>query len=215
MHGITVRDLGRELACLARVHEQAHVLQRVFWLTPGHHSESGSWYAGSSPAGLFRSMNGGVHWEHRGSQMSRAGGEQQHARLARILHDVMDDVTEEMWAGELPAAARCRRAQREQALTRPDPQGIRHEGKHRRGLAPLSTAWRAEVRPRRRSAATLARILGRHGLANEQKRGQDVQWLESATDVAEDAFQVAQHARRELVHEKRAAGLEDIAGLLE
>src|SRR6516165_8445647 len=72
--------------------------------------------------------------------MSRAGSEQQHAWLARILHDVMDDVTEELRAGELPAAMRCRRAQREQALTRSDPQGIRHAGKHRCAVAPLSTA---------------------------------------------------------------------------
>ena len=35
----------------------------VFWLTPGHASEPGVWYAGTSPQGLFRSGDGGVTWE--------------------------------------------------------------------------------------------------------------------------------------------------------
>jgi photosystem II stability/assembly factor-like uncharacterized protein len=39
------------------------VVERVFWLTPGHASERGTWYAGSAPAGLFRSEDGGDHWE--------------------------------------------------------------------------------------------------------------------------------------------------------
>jgi hypothetical protein len=34
----------------------------VFWLTPGHAEEPGVWYAGTSPAGLFRSEDGGAHW---------------------------------------------------------------------------------------------------------------------------------------------------------
>jgi hypothetical protein len=43
--------------------EVARAVERVFWLTPGHASERGTWYAGSSPAGLFRSADGGDHWE--------------------------------------------------------------------------------------------------------------------------------------------------------
>jgi hypothetical protein len=34
----------------------------VFWLTPGHASEPGVWYAGTSPHGLFRSEDGGNTW---------------------------------------------------------------------------------------------------------------------------------------------------------
>lgn len=34
----------------------------VFWLTPGHASEPGVWYAGTSPQGLFRSEDGGATW---------------------------------------------------------------------------------------------------------------------------------------------------------
>ena len=43
--------------------EEARAVQRVFWLTPGHTGAPGSWYAGSSPAGLFRSPDGGERWE--------------------------------------------------------------------------------------------------------------------------------------------------------
>jgi hypothetical protein len=43
--------------------ESARSVERVFWLTPGHSSERGTWYAGSSPAGLFRSEDGGERWE--------------------------------------------------------------------------------------------------------------------------------------------------------
>ena len=36
---------------------------QVFWLTPGHASEPGTWYAGTSPEGLFRSEDGGATWD--------------------------------------------------------------------------------------------------------------------------------------------------------
>ncbi|MBL8329502.1 MAG: glycosyl hydrolase [Rubrivivax sp.] len=38
------------------------VVNHSFWLTPGHASESGTWYAGTSPQGLFRSEDGGDSW---------------------------------------------------------------------------------------------------------------------------------------------------------
>lgn len=43
--------------------EQGRVVDHVFWLTPGHPSEPGVWYAGSSPQGLFRSEDAGTNWE--------------------------------------------------------------------------------------------------------------------------------------------------------
>lgn len=39
------------------------VVNHTFWLTPGHPSEPGTWYAGTSPQGLFRSGDGGRNWE--------------------------------------------------------------------------------------------------------------------------------------------------------
>jgi hypothetical protein len=38
------------------------VVDHTFWLTPGHASEPGVWYAGTSPQGLFRSADGGATW---------------------------------------------------------------------------------------------------------------------------------------------------------
>lgn len=37
-------------------------VDHTFWLTPGHADETGVWYAGTSPQGLFRSADGGDHW---------------------------------------------------------------------------------------------------------------------------------------------------------
>lgn len=42
--------------------EAARAVERVFWLTPGHPSEPGVWYAGTSPAGLFRTEDSGARW---------------------------------------------------------------------------------------------------------------------------------------------------------
>jgi photosystem II stability/assembly factor-like uncharacterized protein len=43
--------------------EQGRVVNHTFWLTPGNASQSGVWYAGTSPHGLFRSDDGGDSWE--------------------------------------------------------------------------------------------------------------------------------------------------------
>lgn len=37
-------------------------VDHTFWLAPGHASEPGVWYAGTSPQGLFRSNDDGVTW---------------------------------------------------------------------------------------------------------------------------------------------------------
>ena len=34
----------------------------MFWLTPGHAYEPGTWFCGTSPQGLFRSDDGGRTW---------------------------------------------------------------------------------------------------------------------------------------------------------
>ncbi len=43
--------------------EKGLVVDHVFWLTPGHKSEKGVWYAGTSPQGLFFSEDGGKTWQ--------------------------------------------------------------------------------------------------------------------------------------------------------
>ena len=42
--------------------QKGRVVDHTFWLTPGHASETGTWYAGTSPQGLFRSEDGGDTW---------------------------------------------------------------------------------------------------------------------------------------------------------
>jgi hypothetical protein len=41
---------------------EGRVVDHSFWLTPGHASQPGVWYAGTSPQGLFRSEDAGVTW---------------------------------------------------------------------------------------------------------------------------------------------------------
>lgn len=47
----------------AQADETKREVDHVFWLTPGHASAPGDWYAGTSPQGLFRSEDGGVTWD--------------------------------------------------------------------------------------------------------------------------------------------------------
>ena len=41
---------------------RARAVDHVFWLTRGHATQPGVWYAGTSPQGLFRSEDGGDTW---------------------------------------------------------------------------------------------------------------------------------------------------------
>jgi photosystem II stability/assembly factor-like uncharacterized protein len=43
--------------------EIGRAVDHTFWLTPGHPDETGVWYAGVSPQGLFRSEDHGDTWE--------------------------------------------------------------------------------------------------------------------------------------------------------
>ncbi len=63
-------DLGRSWkearqppAFSKRADGSGRVVDHTFWLTPGHASEPGVWYAGTSPQGLFRSDDGGDTWQ--------------------------------------------------------------------------------------------------------------------------------------------------------
>ncbi len=42
--------------------ETGRAVDHTFWLEPGHAGERGTWYAGTSPQGLFRSGDGGATW---------------------------------------------------------------------------------------------------------------------------------------------------------
>ncbi|MCF8721189.1 sialidase family protein [Nitrospina gracilis] len=43
--------------------ENGRSVDHTFWLQPGHVSQPGVWYAGTSPQGLFRSQDAGRTWE--------------------------------------------------------------------------------------------------------------------------------------------------------
>jgi photosystem II stability/assembly factor-like uncharacterized protein len=43
--------------------EKARAVEHVFWLSPGHASQPGVWWAGTTPHGLFRSEDAGATWE--------------------------------------------------------------------------------------------------------------------------------------------------------
>jgi len=43
--------------------EKPRVVSHTFWLTPGHASEPGVWFAGTSPQALWRSEDAGISWQ--------------------------------------------------------------------------------------------------------------------------------------------------------
>ncbi|WP_454742541.1 glycosyl hydrolase [Cupriavidus necator] len=77
--------------------ETGRVVDHVFWLTPGHASEPGVWYAGTSPQGLFRSTDHGANWEpvagfnNHPKWREWTGGEQDGTPDGPKMHSVMVD----------------------------------------------------------------------------------------------------------------------------
>ena len=53
---------GRVPPAFAKGEPRGRAVDHVFWLTPGHASQPGVWYAGTSPQALFRSEDGGDSW---------------------------------------------------------------------------------------------------------------------------------------------------------
>ncbi len=76
--------------------EKGRVVDHTFWLTPGHASEPDTWYAGTSPQGVFRSGDGGISWESLEVERDpryRAwmGGEQDGTPDGPKLHSIIVD----------------------------------------------------------------------------------------------------------------------------
>lgn len=76
---------------------RARAVDHVFWLTPGHASEPGVWYAGTSPQGLFRSEDGGMTWEgvagynDHPDQQAWVGGDKDQTPEGGKLHSILVD----------------------------------------------------------------------------------------------------------------------------
>lgn len=72
-------------------------VKHTFWLTPGHASERDTWYAGTSPQGLFRSEDGGQSWEPVSGYnddprlRSWMGSEQDGTPDGPIVHSILVD----------------------------------------------------------------------------------------------------------------------------
>jgi len=73
------------------------VVDHTFWLTPGHASEPGIWYAGTSPQGLFRSGDAGATWEgvngfnQHPQRKAWCGGDQDGTPDGAKLHSIIVD----------------------------------------------------------------------------------------------------------------------------
>src|SRR5207244_1465598 len=76
---------------------RGRAVDHVFWLTPGHPSEPGVWYAGTSPQGLFRSEDGGETWQgvdgfnDHPMQQAWVGGDQDATPDGPTLHSILVD----------------------------------------------------------------------------------------------------------------------------
>ncbi len=77
--------------------EKGREVSHVFWLTPGHAAERGTWYAGTSPQGLFRSADGGRTWDpvpgfnDHPRRAKWTGGEQDGTPDGPKLHSILVD----------------------------------------------------------------------------------------------------------------------------
>jgi photosystem II stability/assembly factor-like uncharacterized protein len=73
------------------------VVDHAFWLTPGHASQPGVWYAGTSPQGLFRSADGGATWDGvagfnaHPQRKAWCGGDQDGTPDGPKLHSILID----------------------------------------------------------------------------------------------------------------------------
>jgi hypothetical protein len=73
------------------------VVDHTFWLTPGHPGEPGAWWAGTSPQGLFRSVDGGATWEGvagfnaNPDRKAWCGGDQDGTPDGAKLHSILID----------------------------------------------------------------------------------------------------------------------------
>lgn len=72
-------------------------VHHVFYLSPGHASEPGVWYGGTSPQGLFRSQDGGRTWDgvpgfnQHPMRAAWAGSEQEGPPDGATLHSILID----------------------------------------------------------------------------------------------------------------------------
>jgi len=95
--GATWKEAARPPAFPKTPDGEGPSVDHTFWLTPGHVSEPGIWYAGTSPQGLFRSEDGGDSWapvsgfNDRQGAKKAAGGAQEGTPDGPKLHSIIVD----------------------------------------------------------------------------------------------------------------------------
>ena len=92
--GRTWKEAARPPAFAA---DSGRTVDHTFWLAPGHASQPGVWYAGTSPQGLFRSEDGGVTWtgvdgfNAHPQRKAWCGGDQDGTPDGPKLHSILID----------------------------------------------------------------------------------------------------------------------------
>ena len=92
--GRTWKEAARPPAFAA---DSGRTVDHTFWLAPGHPSQPGVWYAGTSPQGLFRSEDGGVTWtgvdgfNAHPQRKAWCGGDQDGTPDGPKLHSILID----------------------------------------------------------------------------------------------------------------------------
>jgi hypothetical protein len=77
--------------------DAGRTVDHTFWLTPGHASQPGVWFAGTSPQGLFRSDDGGRTWSGvegfnaHPERKAWCGGDQDGTPDGPKLHSILID----------------------------------------------------------------------------------------------------------------------------
>jgi len=94
-------DRGRAWKEAARppafVAGSGRTVDHTFWLAPGHPSQPGVWFAGTSPQGLFRSADGGATWSGvegfnaHPQRKAWCGGDQDGTPDGPKLHSILID----------------------------------------------------------------------------------------------------------------------------
>ena len=93
-NGKTWKEAGKPPAFAA---DSGRVVDHTFWLAPGHASQPGVWYAGTSPQGLFRSTDGGATWDGvagfnaHPQRKAWCGGDQDGTPDGPKLHSILID----------------------------------------------------------------------------------------------------------------------------